>query len=407
MENPHPQNQSTAKVAFSIKSLLSGLFFLLIWIGLVYVRTKVDPNHYQTIDGTYYQELREDFMAGRPMVLEGLSNQTGKDFSPYPPGFPILLALEKQVFPDGLSPFPAGFSIQVLFALLLLALAIWSGLPGWIPGVVLLGDGFLEISCHTWSEGPFCLLAVCWILIQFKRAPSWIWVLNFLLLFSIRYAAVFLLPAYVILLLRFRKEAFGKWKPIWFSLILVCGWLAFETWRTGLPTGGDRYFNQEPWQKLLPNLANGLVNQFAFFRDWAGTTAGPMFWIGLGFQCLFSIWIFRSIWKSDTRPTSPPALSFIFLVSGLGYLVQIMALRWWYYFAEGFDNRLLIPGGLLLWTGCWLWIWERGFRPGFWFWLAFCLTAIGFGLPKTALILQLQEWIWGQTGPVFGYSYFP
>ena len=39
------------------------------------------------------------------------------------------------------------------------------------------------------------------------------------------------------------------------------------------------------------------------------------------------------------------------MFAGILYLLFIIALRWFYYFAEFFDNRLLAPGASLLWLG--------------------------------------------------------
>lgn len=390
-------------VAFSLGSWLSCFIFIATWIALVWIRSDLEPGHYQTIDGTYYQELRDDFLGGRPMVLDGLENKAGKEFSPYPPGFPLLLVVEKQLFSGGLGPFPNGFLIQVVLALLAIFLFFKNGLPPWIPALLLLGDGFLEVSCHTWSEGPFCLLSLVWVLCLANPRWSLWWILCFVGLFGLRYSAVFFLPASVILLLCFPKRQFPAWKAIATVLLVVLTWLAFETWRSGLPTGGDRYANGESSKQLLMGLVLGLLNQFSFFRDYTGSPFHPLFMEGLGVQVVFLLLVPRITRQAMTGPIQQkPSFPSLFWVVGSIYLVQILVVRWFFYFAEGFDNRLLIPGGFLIWAGILCWIWERGTRPGFWVFLSFWLAALFFGLPKTALFLRLQETIWGQTGPVFG-----
>jgi hypothetical protein len=402
LENAIAKNQSTTQVAFSTGAWLAGLLFLFTWVALVWTRSLMDPGHYQTVDGTYYQELRDDLLAGRPLVLDGLRNKAGKEFSPYPPGFPALLALEKLAFPSGAGAFPQGFAVQLLLAVLVFFLFVRNGLPPWIPGILLVGDGFLEVSCHTWSEGPFTLLALAWVLLLVNKQTPVYWVMCFLALFSLRYAAVFFLPAIVILLLCFPKRELPGWKSIATALFLKVSWLVFETWRSGLPTGGDRYPNDESSSLLISDLCLGLLNQGSYFRDWSGPAGQPIYLMGLGFQVflLFMVGFTRKEGPQES-PTSG-SLSVYFVLSGVVYLAQILAVRWYFYFAEGFDNRLLIPGGLLLWAGFLVWMWERGLRPGFWTFLICWLAAIGFGLPKTALVLHLQELIWGQTGPVFG-----
>lgn len=324
------------------------------------------------------------------MVLKGMKNAKGKAFSPYPPGFPVVLGLAHKV--SGLS-----FPLVVVFFHCLLVFAIFylgSGFISW-PAllVVFFSDTAFELAGNVWSEFSFIFLlimSVLWFNSNSKsgvRAPLFRGILAGLILtgaFFMRYVAVFIIPWLLWNWIKVSKEQ----RPIYATAVAIflastVGWFFIQYFETGLLTGGDRYANGESNAYLTIDLARGMVNQLLVLRDWQGTKP---FWELAGaiiqFFLLAFFLSFKGRWlKVFQHP---------FFMLGLCYLFLVIPVRWYFYFAEGFDFRLMGPGFLFLGLGI-----IDGFltpkgdkrRAGFiLFWLAASLI---FHLPKGPLLSGL------------------
>ncbi|HOY96723.1 MAG TPA: hypothetical protein PK509_13350, partial [Catalimonadaceae bacterium] len=168
-----------------------GLGFL--WLSVTGIKHHFDSQHYQTVDGRYYAELSHDLLEGREMKITGILNKQGKSFSPYPPGYPALLAAVDLVHPDLIVPHHIWLH-AVLFLLLGL---IWVRfLPSWPLILVFFTDTLLEVGTYNWSEFSFiiCLITVALLLAKSKKDGTlfiWFLLLIALILSSmIRYAAL-------------------------------------------------------------------------------------------------------------------------------------------------------------------------------------------------------------------------
>jgi hypothetical protein len=94
-------------------------------------------------------------------------------------------------------------------------------------------------------------------------------------------------------------------------------------------------------------------------------------------------------------------MAFHLLLMGIGYLVFIIPTRWYFYFAESFDLRLLGPGFGLLWLSFFTFFSGKSTKTPI---LALCFFisfALFFTLPKQLIFETYQEIFWNRTGPVF------
>jgi hypothetical protein len=81
---------------------------------------------------------------------------------------------------------------------------------------------------------------------------------------------------------------------------------------------------------------------------------------------------------------------------GISQILCTILVRWYFYFAETFDLRLLGPGFSLVALGGML-LSAQVFVLKRKLWLAFFLClAVGFGLPKRPMFIKYQEWFWNK-----------
>lgn len=338
-------------------SQLSGwwwpVFIATLWTSVLWIKVDLDPIHFQTVDGSYYRELSEKLFHGKPMVLSTLINSHGKSFSPYPPGFPILLGIVQAIFQSSWEH-SAIILHGIMFGLILF---IFRKSPAF-PPLILMGfsDTSMELACYSWSEFSF-FCGLC-LLIKFlptqRKIPNWwSWIgAGFIAFFCffIRYAGVFLLLYFVIQMLRDKNKQNRIYlaKTALLFLFLVLIWFGYQWQSTGQLTGGDRYPNTDSNLSLLYSIYLETINQVLLFKNiWGSETI--LFWLGLAVQILF-LWSLFSFPKPDKK-IDYRGLGVDFMLLSLAYFVFILPTRWYFYFAEPFDFRLLGPGFFLLGIG--------------------------------------------------------
>ena len=260
-------------------SVLSIIFFLSIWSIIILCKLYFDSGHYQTVDGNNYFLLAHKIRNGQQFIIEGLKNVAGKPFSPYPPGFPLLLNIGISL--ENLTHISAVFSLHLILLAGLLLIWTKKRLPLLPLLMVSFTDTFLELACNPWSEFSFILILIFTALfvseLEFKSLFR-LSVLPAILLFfvcQIRYAGIFMLG---FILVKFwqnkaTRESLNFWirTGVWFGLMLMF-WFLIEVYFYGQVTGGDRYANTQSFQILALDLCLGLFNQILIFKDWSGSS---------------------------------------------------------------------------------------------------------------------------------------
>lgn len=386
------------------RPLANGLICLMVvlaWAAVVWLRQTLDSSHYQTVDAGYYRELASGLDSGSLPVLEGLLNRHGKAFSPYPYGYPALLWLAGKA-----GPLPCQPSLLVHAVCLLLLMRFWvARYPLWPLVFLIFTDTALELGSSTGAEWVWLMLltgigmamdTVC------TPAGAWIRGLLAFLAFQIRYATVFLflLPAF-----RWISPSSAIGGNGWCSLraglifgIPVVLQFALEYVVFGQVTGGDRYPNTDTPVSLLYMLGTETLNQLLLFRNLTGSSAISLL-AGMVFQMALLGGILLSR-RPDATPA--PESGYGLIRAGMACLLFHIPLRWYYYFAEGYDCRLLGPGFLLLLLGllCRLAVWYGNPRPIFI--VLFWAGIFFFSVPWKMGYLRFQEKLWLHTRPVFG-----
>lgn len=376
----------------------------LIWITLLVLQNELGYFRFQTVDAGYYQELAQDFITGRQMVLDGLVNAKGNSFSPYPPGYPVLLGIFSWL--EG----SAGWLNHVLLhaAIGLFILMIWQQSLSLLPlAFVFFTDTVLSLAATGISEFSFTVFAILAVfsLTKLEQRGQWQWELGLTASLCLccwtRYAAVFFLVFMAFKLWRFfqispKKAAVLLWPCVYFSAFMLVMFVS-QWMETELFTGGDRYPNSDSVGLLVKHLTIEIFNQLFFFRNIAGAS---VYSIILGaFLSLGMIWLIIREPFSENGPGFQAAdenhSSFVELLSrnlilaGFLYLAFMIPLRWYYYFAEPYDNRLLGPGFTLLLLG-WAVSKEASiYRQPLLLKLFFLLTAIVFFLPDPLKLFDL------------------
>jgi len=387
---------------------------LAFWFVIVFLKLEFDPHHYQTVDGANYEELAADLQKGRPFVLDGNVNRLGRSFSPYPPGYPCLLAIGNTLSHWIPVKLPGFFVVHGL--LLLLAGFLWCRyLPVWPFCFFLFNDTLLELSCYSWSELSFILSLIFsgLILTKLQFKPSWLFLL--VLVFSlslsvfIRYSGVFM-AFYLVWLMVSNvrtKPAFAQFlfaAGLFFALFL--GGLALWEWLVyGQLTGGDRYPNTDTWPALAQALGVEGLNQLVLFKDFTGSSLASfqMGLVALVFIFVFLFWKVKRFSKEVIAKPSATAPVFARYLMGIGlfYFLFMVPLRWYFYFAESFDFRLLGPGFSIFILGFFLWLSAHFKCRSFWPVVLFLFSSMFFSVPKKEIYYKYQEWMWAPPKPRF------
>jgi hypothetical protein len=141
---------------------------------------------------------------------------------------------------------------------------------------------------------------------------------------------------------------------------------------------------------LISDLSVELINQVSLFRDfrnssWISFLAGFVFLIlliylivkvplqsdGSGFQA-----------KDEFHAPFMKLLSRNLFLAGIVYVLFMVVIRWYFYFAESFDLRLLGPGACLIWLGWAVKMDANIGRQPLIFKLGFLLVVLVFYLPS-------------------------
>lgn len=229
---------------------------------------------------------------------------------------------------------------------------------------VLSIDSFLDLACYPWSEFSFIIVVAAAGLAlsatrHSKKSPSIYGIFLFSLLalasFFIRYAGVFLLGFVCWVFLKWPLNMVKRRALLLstFVFLMVCiGWFINQIVQIGFPTGGSRYPNSESNLTLAGQLFRGFFDQILPFRDFSGSSSFA-FMLGFFAFSILAILGQRLLQKSSIGHGSNFSgfLPYSKVLFGLGvsYLIFIIPLRWYYYFAESFDFRLLGPGFFWLW----------------------------------------------------------
>jgi hypothetical protein len=146
---------------------------------------------------------------------------------------------------------------------------------------------------------------------------------------------------------------------------------------------------------LVSSLFTGLLNQACIFRDLSGSS-WISFSLGVVLNALFLWLIFRSrsfnpivsfaSGQDDDHVLFRKVLSQNLLVAGCIYLLFIVGLRWYFYFAEYYDNRLLAPGASLIWLSFLVRKEDQILTLSFSYKLIFLLVAAVFFIPWRVLL---------------------
>ena len=416
MNIPFPENQSTKLQGNYFLSVFGILILTILWMAVTGVKHHFDSPHYQTVDGNYYTELSHDVLEGRQLTISGIQNKAGKSFSPYPPGYPVLLAATERLQPDPIVP----QHIWLHGMLFLILGLIWVRFLPVRPLILFLfTDTVFELGTYNWSEFSFIISLILVSLLLTKTKTDKTLTQYFLLIVAliasslIRYAAVFqILVLLVLMVVHFRKDRTHSLRL--FMVLLGYGFFLFvfsawEWWMAGQVTGGDRYPNTDPDSELFRSLVIETGNQLLIFKDFSGSSPFS-FWAGIVSMLAVAFLIYRSDHKTalEEQPESGDAIpsfvknaSFHLLLMGLGYLIFMIPTRWYFYFAESYDLRLLGPGFSLIWLSFFTFLSEKRTKTP---WLALCLYvgfALFFTLPKQSMFDAYQEKFWLRTGPVF------
>jgi hypothetical protein len=376
----------------------------MLWLYLLSLQLESGFLRYETVDAAYYKELAMDFVSGRPMVLDGLKNEKENAFSPYPPGYPVLLGIFIKL---GGGDFNWPVQLILHAVLLFVLVLIWHENLSLLPlGVLIFSDSLLILAGSGISEFAFILFSILAVLsltrVETSHRPFW----QFLLLLSLaacifmRYAAVYFLPfllmKWYFLRLDDREKASNMHLPIGFFILICFTLFGIQLADTGLPTGGDRYANSDSYLDLARGLVLGIADQLLIFRDISGSNPKAVF---IGSLLMLFLWnslrkrfpenhLNPSLSEESEKTVFRNAFSRNLLYAGLFYFLFIIPVRWHYYFAEGFDNRLLAPGACLLWLGFLVSKEVEILRLPFWKKMLFLISASLFFLPKREI------WAW-------------
>lgn len=376
----------------------------IVWLMLMAVQNEQGYSRFQTVDAAYYKELSLDFVDGRPMVIDDLTNSHGNGFSPYPPGYPVLLGISSVVTSNG-----TWLNHVFLHAVLLILLVlIWQNSVSLLPlGFVVFSDSALSLASMGISEFSFlisCVLVV-FCLSKVEQRGEWIWQIGLILslcsCISIRYAGLFFLPFLVFRM--FQRPGISLQKirtllwPIFYFMVFSIFLFGAQWMDSGQLTGGDRYPNTDSSGRLLIDWLIEMINQFAFLRNLSGSS---LLIFSAGVLCtLLMLWMTVklpvknafSVYQPKDELHNPflELLSSNLIHSGIFYLLGMSALRWFFYFAETFDTRLLGPGGCLIWLGWAVSMESRITRLPLGLKLLFVVLAALFFLPVGSMVNNL------------------
>ncbi len=326
-----------------VGSLLAvGSLQVIVLTGLVIL----NPNHYVTIDSSYYLESARNIQEGigYATMVEGKLVGNGH----FPSGYSCAIA-----WLAGLTGLPVLIASKLVNLLALLSIPwlfyrqVAGGKAVACGSVLLLGD-FLKIGAHTWSESLFLGLLTGWGIAWYRKDLRACFLLGIGLIW-VRYAGVFIVVYTAFRMWKERRSAsevrtYGKMIAGW--LLFFAGQALYNLYRTGHAFGEGRFAVSADATHNLVHFIPGLANELLLVRD-----RGREGWDGLavaGFL-LQLLWMGamaagRRFWKIDTRYRQ---FAGTLAEIAFTYLVVIIIIRFFSPFtAPGY--RLLAPFTFLI-----------------------------------------------------------
>ena len=338
----------------------------ILWLALMALQNEQGYSRFQTVDAMYYRELSFDILQGRPAVIDDLTNGQGNQFSPFPPGYPVMLA-----FTNLLSGSDTWLNFIFLHGILLILLIlVWQNSASLLPlGFVLFSDTALSLASMGISEFAFIIscIFVVFSLSKLEQRGQLVWQISLCISLCfclwIRYAGLFFLPFLLFHLWFFSDSGRQKFRLVIWPILFFCLFSLFllgSQWMdSGQLTGGDRYPNSDSGLVLLKDLAIEILNQLCFFQNLSGSSLLSFSAGFLGAMLIIWLIVKMPLKNENALFLGPDELHGPFIrklalnlfLAGLFYTLIMIAGRWHFYFAETYDTRLLGPGGCLIWLG--------------------------------------------------------
>jgi len=319
-----------------------------------------------TTDSARYMREALNLAAGNGFRMDGLS---GHDtwFASWPILFPAILSLAMKI--TGLNIYLASkFVIMGLVAIMLLTIFICFKQNRLLYLIVFLNPGFLEIIKYTWSETPFMvmelLFVICFAKIASEETPDWfdyfLLGLTGTLAFLIRYVGLYLWMAagvyslgYIIRYFKKReknvlKKIAGLTVSAGTSGIICISYLAMNKMMCGFASGVKRDVLSEDYVQLTHDLIDSLLTEFShiILIECPGIIANLIYPVKVVVLiCIFGALVYLILKKIEYNQRA-----FIFIFVALAYYVIFIIVR---YFSDmdTFSFRFFAPGTFLLSIG--------------------------------------------------------
>lgn len=334
-----------------------------------------DPNGRLTPDGARYLSLADNILAGNGFTVpdDGRVIAEHEPFAIWPVGYPSAIAAVAWVF--DLPVFAASKLLNIMLMLsTMLLISAGFGRGGFALSLVVLFAAYLEVFSFTWSEAPFLFLFVLAALITGKLLEhprdtlDWrvvcLGVVVFCL-FLFRYvgAPAVLMPAAVAVIdLYAGRRRRGLLALIVTGAVtgLILAYLLNNHSLTGHMTGIERVMAPESHTELLRQLSIAMIREVILpVAEWEPRDRLHLIWAG--FQAVAGlvvvVWLVVCLRHDGSGKAFDP-LTRTLLLTGSGYLILIVAIRWTTAF-DGFGFRLLSPGSLLVFLGLFRGLMER------------------------------------------------
>ncbi len=259
-------NEKTLKV-FNV------LFLMLLFVSLslkIYKTAYID-GIYITADSDGYLREAVNLIAGNGFSYEGLAGYRSH-FANWPIIYPAMIA--GMMLITGVNAYLASKYVTfIILALILIVLYAAFKDRAWIYSLALLNLGFLGIAYHTWSELPFILFMMLFVLCLGKVAstekPSLAVYVGLgasaLATFLTRYFGIFLwfvAGAYMVpMFIRDKKKSVKMAFSMGISGVLAFAYLMMNKIYNGNPTGVARGTWWDDYRTLTIDLINSLVTE--------------------------------------------------------------------------------------------------------------------------------------------------
>lgn len=343
------------------------LFLILLFLFLllkIYKTAYVD-GIYITADSDGYLREAVNLIAGNGFSYEGLAGYKSH-FANWPIIYPAMIA--GMMFVTGANAYLASKYVTfVLLALILVVLYLAFKDRAWIYSLALLNLGFLGIAYHTWSELPFILFMIIFVLCLGKilstENPSLLVYsglgLSALATFLTRYFGMFLWFVsgvyIVILFIRDRKKSVKMTLSLGISGILAFAYLLMNKIKNGNPTGVARGTWWDDYRTLTIDLINSLLAEVfnVFSVEIPAVIANMSIVLKVGFllavMILLAVFIIICIKESSFAEAVclPPM---VFVVTAAIYYVMFTVIRY-RSSMDTFYFRFFAPATVLLVIG--------------------------------------------------------